>query len=67
MTIKEIQAGYLTSSYFKDIYLHLAENILTSSKATIRQVETQAEKKYCMTYYCSVYKLIITKPHTMHT
>ena len=42
--IKEIQAGYLNSSYFKDIYLYLAQNKLPSSKAGIRKVEALAEK-----------------------
>ena len=28
LTIKEIQAGYLNSLYFKDIYLYLAQNRL---------------------------------------
>ena len=28
LTIKEIQAGYLTSLYFKDLYKYLAQNIL---------------------------------------
>ena len=41
--IKEIQAGYLSSPYFKDIYLYLAQNKLPSSKAAIRKVETLAE------------------------
>ena len=31
--IKEIQAGYLNSPYFRDIYLYLAQNKLPSSKA----------------------------------
>ena len=44
VTIKEIQAGYLTSSYFKDIFLYLAQNKLPSSKAAIRMVEALAEK-----------------------
>ena len=35
VTIKEIQAGYLVSPYFKDIYLHLAQNKLPSTKITI--------------------------------
>ena len=35
VTVKEIQAGYLHSSYFKDIYLYLAENKLPSSKTAI--------------------------------
>ena len=42
--IKEIQAGYLSSSYFKDIYLYLAQNKLPTSKAAIRKVETLAEQ-----------------------
>ena len=44
MMIKEIQAGDLSSSYFKDIYLYLAQNRLPCSKATIRKVKTLAEK-----------------------
>ena len=39
----EIQAGYLNSPYFKDIYLYLAQNKLPSSKAAIRKKETLAE------------------------
>ena len=42
--IKEIQPGYLNSSYFKDIYLYLAQNKLASSKAAIRKVETLEER-----------------------
>ena len=41
--IKEIQAGYINSPYFKDIYLYLAQKKLPSSKAAIRKVETLAE------------------------
>ena len=44
VTVKEIQAGYLSISYFKDIYLYLAQNRLPSYKAAIRKVETLAEK-----------------------
>ena len=44
MIIKEIQAGYLTSFYFKNIYLYLVQNKLTSSDTTIGQVETKAGK-----------------------
>ena len=44
VTIKEIQAGYLTSAYFKDIYLYLSHNILPSSEAGIRKVQALAEK-----------------------
>ena len=44
VTVKEIQAGYLNSLHFKDIYLYLTHNILPSSKAGIRKVEALAEK-----------------------
>ena len=43
LEIKEIQAGYLNSPYFKDIYLYLTQNKLPTSKGTIRKVETLAE------------------------
>ena len=46
LTIKEIQAGYLNSLYFKEIYLYLAHNKLPSSKAGIRKVEALAENTY---------------------
>ena len=44
VTIKEIQAGYFSSSYFTDIYLYSAQNKLPSSKAAIRKIEVLAEK-----------------------
>ena len=44
LTIKEIQAGYLSSLYFKDIYLYLAHNRLPSKKSAMRRVELLAEK-----------------------
>ena len=42
--IKEIQAGYLHSSYFKDLYLYLSQNNLPSSKVAIKRIETLSEK-----------------------
>ena len=42
--IKEIQVGYLHSSYFKDIYLYLSQNKLPSSKAASRRIEAITEK-----------------------
>ena len=42
--IKEIQARYLTSPHFKDIYLYFSQNKLPTSKTTIRKVETLAER-----------------------
>ena len=41
--IKEIQAGYLHSSHFKDIYRYLSQNKLPSSKVAIRKVEPLTE------------------------
>ena len=42
--IKEVQAGYLCSPYFKDLYLYLSQNKLPSSKPAIRKIETLAER-----------------------
>ena len=44
LTIKEIQAGYLTSPYFKDLYRYLAQNKLPSKRSAIHKVETLAER-----------------------
>ena len=43
ITIKEIQAGYLSSPYFKDLYLFLSQNKLPGKKSSIKEVETLAE------------------------
>ena len=37
--IKEIQVGYLQSSYFKDLYVYLSQNKQPSSKMAIKRVE----------------------------
>ena len=44
MKIKEIQAGYLYSPYFKDLYLYLSQNKLLSLKPAIRKLEALAER-----------------------
>ena len=44
ITIKEIQAGYLTSPYLKDLYLYLAQNKLPGKRGTICKTETLAER-----------------------
>ena len=44
LMIKEIQAGYLSSLYFKDIYLYLVQNRLPVKKAAIKRVEALADK-----------------------
>ena len=44
LPVKEIQAGYLISPYFKDIYLYIAHNKLPSTKTSICKVKILAEK-----------------------
>ena len=43
LMIKEIQAGYLSSSYFKDLYLFLSQNKLPSKRSAVKKVKTLAE------------------------
>ena len=43
LTIKEIQSGYLTSPYFKDLYLFLSQNKLPSKRSSMKKVEMLAE------------------------
>ena len=42
--IKEIQAGYPQSPYFKDLYQYLLQNKLPSFKAAIKKLEALSEK-----------------------
>ena len=42
--IKEIQAGYLHSPYFKEIYQYLSQNKLPHSKLAIKKLETLSER-----------------------
>ena len=44
LTIKEIQAGYLTSLYFKDIYRYLAQNILPRKRHARQKVENLSDR-----------------------
>ena len=44
LTIKEIQSGYLSTLYFKDIYIYLAHNRLPSKRVAMWRVEVLAEK-----------------------
>ena len=43
LTIKEIQAGYISSLYFKDLYLFLSQNKLPSKRSSIKKVKMLAE------------------------
>ena len=51
--IKEIQAGYLHSPYFKDLYQYLLQNKLPHSKLAIKKLECLIRK------VCSIRLLII--------
>ena len=42
--IKGIQATYIHSPYFKDLYLYLSQNKLPSSEPAIRKIEALVEK-----------------------
>ena len=44
VTVKEIQAGYLISPYFKDFYYYVAQCKLPNTKSPIRQVEMLAQR-----------------------
>ena len=43
LTIKEIQEGYLNSSFFKDVYKYLAQSIMPHKRHARHKVETLAE------------------------
>ena len=43
LTIKKIQAGYLSSPSFKDLYLFLSQNKLPSKTSSAKKLETLAE------------------------
>ena len=44
ITTKEIQAGYLNSPYFKDLYLYLSQNRLPSSNCAMCKIEILSER-----------------------
>ena len=58
LMIKEIQAGYLSSPYFKDLYLFLSQNKLPSKRSTIKKVETLAESFVLLDSL--IFKLVMT-------
>ena len=43
LTIKEIQSGYLTSLFFKDLYRYLAQNVMPHKRHARCKVEALAE------------------------
>ena len=58
LTIKEIQAGYLSCPYFKDLYLFLSQNKLPSKRSAIKKVKTLAES--CVLLDSLIFKLVMT-------
>ena len=58
LMIKEIQAGYLNSPYFKDLYLFLSQNKLPSKRSTIKKVKTLA--KTFVLLDSLIFKLVMT-------
>ena len=58
LTIKEIQAGYLTSPYFKDLYLFLSQNKLPSKRSAIKKVKTLMESFVLLDLL--IFKLVTT-------
>ena len=44
LTIKEIQAGYLNSPYFKDLYLYLSQNRMPCSRGAMCKIEILSER-----------------------
>ena len=63
LTIKEIQAVVLTSPYFKDLYLHLAQNKLPSKKSAICKVENLVERFILLD---SLLFKLVTTPERQH-
>ena len=57
LTIKEIQAGYLSSSFFKNLYVYLAHNRLPSKKNAIHKVLTLSQN--CVMLDQLLFKLIM--------
>ena len=58
LMIKEIQVGYLSSPYFKDLYLLLSQNKLPSKRSAIKEVEALAESFVLL--HSLIFKLVTT-------
>ena len=59
--IKEIQAGYLHSPYFKEIHQYLSQNKLPHSKMAIKKLEALSER-YILLTLCYLEFSQIKKP-----
>ena len=56
LTIKEMQAGHLASSFFKDFYKYLAQNIMPHKRHARHKVETLAKSFILLDYI--LFKLV---------
>ena len=56
LTIKKIQAGYLASSFFKDLYRYLAQNVMPHKRHARHKVEALAES--CILLDSLLFKLV---------
>ena len=59
LTIIEIQAGYLTSPFFKDLYRYLVQNKFPSERSAIHKIEALSEKYILLDSL--VFKIILDK------
>ena len=57
LTIKEMQAGYLSSSFFKDLYKYLAQNIMPHKRHARHKVEALAESFILLNFL--LFKLVM--------
>ena len=51
LTIKEIQVGYLASSFFKDLYRYLAQNVMPHKRHARHKVEALAGQRKSTSVY----------------
>ena len=58
LTIKEIQRGYLSSPYFKNLYMFLSQNKLPSKRSSVKKVKTLAEGFFISDSL--IFKLVMT-------
>ena len=58
ITIKEIQAGYLNSPFFKDLYRYLVQNIMPSKSHARQKVEMLAESFILLENYLLILSIV---------
>ena len=64
--IQVIQAGYLCSSYFKDLYLYLSQNKFPSSKPAIRK-NRDISREICFIGLITVQNIIRERDHSTNS